>query len=227
MTARGQAREWAEIVSAFADRRSARYEPVGGLNPVGAPAALCPGGTNRVTGELGEGHWGAFCDAAEERAGGLFSRAVLPQAIVAKAHMPDLAEVVPRFDVESLEARPGEYAKRFSGRRVEFESIDFNRRFLARVPADHDPIRVRELFSPGFIDWLTTIDREVDLGASERQLWFLWRLRERSADELELAVGNAGELFRRVRRELVEAGVVPYDPGPWNAGLEPFPGRPR
>jgi hypothetical protein len=212
------------VVRSFADRRGARYEPVGGLNPRDAPPALCPGGRNRVTGELVDGYWGAFCDASEERVGGLFAKAVLPRAIVAKSHMPDLTDVVPRFDVESLEARPDEYVKRFSGRRVEFESLEFNRRFLARVPADHDPVRLRELFSPGFIDWVTTIDRPVDFGANDSQLWFLWRLRERTAEELELAVGNAGEMFERAGRELAETGAARYEPGPWNAGLKPFPG---
>ena len=224
MSAKEEAQTWAENVRGLAEGRGARFEPVGGLNPRDAPPALCPGGRNRVTGELGEGFWGAFCDANEERAGGLFSKAIVPRAIVAKAHMPELTEVVPRFDVESLEARPDEYLKRFSGKKVEFESIDFNQRFLARVPSDHDPLRVRELFSPGFIDWVTTIDRQVDFGASDRQLWFLWRLRERSADELRLAVDQAGEMFKRTRRELAEAGAEPYEAGPWHAGLEPFPG---
>ena len=62
--------------------------------------------------------------------------------------------------------------------RVEFESIDFNRRFIATVPKGHDPIALRELFSPGFLDWTTSIDREVSFGASDRQLYFLWKLRE-------------------------------------------------
>ena len=223
MSARSEAATWADTVRELAGKRGARYEPIGGLNPRDAPPALCPGGRNRVTGELADGYWGAFCDANEERTGGLFSKAILPHAVIAKSYMPDLTSVVPRFDVESLEARPDEHLKRFSGKRVEFESLEFNRRFLARVPANHDPVRVRELFSPAFIDWVTTIDREVDFGAGDNQLWFLWRLRERSADELRLAVHNAGEMYRHVRRELAEAGAGPYEPGPGHAGLAPFP----
>jgi hypothetical protein len=52
VSAGADAREWAETVRSLAGRRGARYEPVGGLNPRDAPPALCPGGTNRVTGEL-------------------------------------------------------------------------------------------------------------------------------------------------------------------------------
>ncbi len=137
--------------------------------------------------------------------------------------MPDLTSVVPAFDVESIEATPDEQLRKRSSRRVQFESIDFNRRFIATVPSDHDPIALRELFSPGFLTWTTTIDREVDFGASDRQLYFLWRLRELTRDELELALDNAGKLFERVRSELDEAGVAPYPTGPWYAGLEPFP----
>ena len=36
-------------------------------------------------------------------------------------------------------------------RKVEFESIDFNKRFLATVPKEYDPVALRELLSPGFL----------------------------------------------------------------------------
>ena len=124
---------------------------------------------------------------------------MLPGGLLAKAHMPDLTKVIPAFDVESIEATPDEQLRRLSSRRVQFESIDFNNRFIATVPKGHDPIALRELFSPGFLDWATGIDREVDFGASERQLYFLWRLRELTRDELELALDTAGGLFKRVR----------------------------
>lgn len=91
------------------------------------------------------------------------------------------------------------------------------------MPSGHDPVAVRELFSPGFLEWATSIDRQVGFGASERQLYFLWRLRERSRPELELALDNAGELFRRVRLEMEESNVATYPAGPWHAGMEPFP----
>src|SRR4029079_10758431 len=201
-------------------------EPVGGLNPVGQPAALCPGGTNRLTGQLSHDYWGSSCDADEREEGGLFSKTVLPHAILAKAHMPDLAKVMPPFNVESIEARPSDMIDRASRKRVEFESIEFNKKFIATVARDHAPIAVREMFSPAFLAWAPTIDREVDFGVSDQQLYFTWRMRERSEAELETALDNAGELFKRVRREMEEHDVLVYKTGPWYAGLEPFPAGP-
>lgn len=217
-----KAEEWAETVSGLAKKRGATYAPVGGLNPAGGPAALCPGGTNRITGELADGFWGAACDADEHEDGGLFSKTVLPRAILAKAHMPDLAEVVPMFNVESIEAT--ERAEQLASRRkVEFESIEFNRRFLATVPPGYDPIALRELFSPGFLDWAAQIHNEIDFGITDRQLYFMWRLTELTAEEYEVALDNAGRLFSRLRNEMYEHGLHIYAAGPWHAGLEGFP----
>ena len=189
----------------LASERGLRYEPVGGLNPKGAPAALCPGGTNRITGELEPGFWGAACDADEREEGGFGRRAVLPGAILAKAHMPDLARVVPIFHVESIE---------------------FNRHFIATVPRDHDPIALRELFSPAFLDWTTRLPAEVDFGVTDRQLFFHWRLRELSREELEAALKGAGGIFEGLRREMAEDGLHTFKAGPWDAGTEPFPPAP-
>ncbi len=217
-----KAEEWAEVVRGLADKRGVKYEPIGGLNPRGGPAALCPGGTNRITGELASEFWGSSCDANERETGGLFSKTVLPQAILAKAHMPDLAQVVPIFNVESIE--PGERIEQLASRRkVEFESIDFNKRYLATVPADHDPIALRELFSPGFLDWAAQIRNEVEFGITERQLYFSWKLGELSAAEYGTALDHAAGLFMRLRNEMEESGIHTYQPGPWHAGLAPFP----
>ena len=216
------AEEWAQIVQGVAAKRGLTYEPVGGLNPKGGPATLCPGGTNRVKGELASQFWGAACDADEHEEGGLFKKTVLPEAVLAKAHMPDLATVVPIFNVESVEA--GERLEQLASRRkVEFESIDFNKRYLATVPADHDPIALRELFSPGFLDWASQIDEEVDFGITDRQLYFHWTLADRTAEEYGKALDHAAGLFSRLRNEMEESGVHTYQPGPWHAGLEPFP----
>ena len=224
MSAADEAKAWAEIVQRVAEDRGATYEPIGGINPVGQAVALCPGGTNRITGQLADEFWGASCDASEHEEGGLFSKAVLPGAVLAKSHVPDLAEAMPPFNVESIERRPDELVmQRASRRKVEFESLDFNKRFLATVPTGYDPIALRELFSPGFLGWVTTIDNEIDFGVTEQQLWLLWRLRERSREELKAALANGGQLFKRVRNEVDEAGVHTYPPGPWHAGLEPFP----
>ena len=224
MSAKDEAKAWAETAKALAAERGLVYEPVGGINPVGAPTALCPGGTNRLTGQLAEGFWGASCDADEQAEGGFLSKAVLPGAVLAKSHVPDLAKVMPPFNVESVERRPDELVvQRASRRKVEFESLDFNKRFLATVPSEYDPVALRETFSPAFLDWVTTIDNEIDFGVSEQQLWFMWKLRDRSRDELATALDNGGELFKRVRGEVEESGVHTYPAGPWHAGLEPFP----
>jgi hypothetical protein len=221
MGAKQEAQEWTETVRRYAERNGVTYEQVGGINPKDAPVALCVGGVNRLTGQLVEGFWGASCDADEREIGSLFNKAVLPTAILAKAHMPDLARVVPAFNVESIEGHEA-LTQRFS-RKVEFESIDFNRRFIATVPKEYDPVALRELFGPGFLEWVTTMTGEIDFGINDRQLWFLWRLRERSEPELKAALKNAGELFRRLQSEMDESGINTYPPGPWHAGLEPFP----
>jgi len=219
----GEAEDWAQIAAELADERGVRYEEVGGLNPRGGPAALCPGGTNRLTGELDQGFWGSSCDALEHEEGGFFSKTVVPGAIVAKAHMPDVAQATPPFNVESLAGAEDLLESRVSRRRVEFESIAFNQRFIATVPRDHDPTALRETFGPGFLDWAAQIEADVDFGVSERQLYFLWRLRKRTSDEYSEALRNAGELFRRIRSEVEEHGTHTYASGPWHAGLEPFP----
>jgi hypothetical protein len=221
MGARQEAQDWAQAVQRLGERNGLTYEPVGGINPKDGPVALCVGGTNRLTGQLAEGFWGASCDADEREVGGLFAKALLPTALLAKAHMPDLAQVVPAFNVESIEG--AEALTQHLRRKVEFESIDFNRRFIATVPSEYDPVALRELFGPGFLEWTTTMTGEVDFGVSDRQLWFLWRLGERSERELKEALKNAGQLFRRLQGEMEESGIHTYAPGPWHAGLEPFP----
>jgi hypothetical protein len=221
MSAKQEAQEWAEIVRRYGERNGLTYEEVGGINPVDAPVALNVGGVNRLTGQLAEGFWGASCDAGEKEVRGLFGKAVVPTAVLMKAHMPDLAQVVPAFNVESIEGH--ELVTQHFQRKVEFESIDFNKRFLATVPKEYDPVALRELFSPGFLGWVTTMTGEIDFGINDRQLWFLWRLAERSDAELKSALKNAGQLFKRLQSEMDESGIHTYPPGPWHAGLEPFP----
>jgi hypothetical protein len=222
--AKQEAQQWAETVQGYGERNGLTYEPVGGINPKDGPVALCVGGTNRLTGQLSEGFWGSSCDADEREEGGFLSKAVLPSAILAKAHMPDLARVVPAFNVESIEGH--EVVTQRFVRKVEFESLEFNRRFRATVPREYDPVALRELFGPGFLEWTTTMTGEIDFGVNDRQLWFLWRLRERSAAELKEALKNAGRLFVRLQAEMEESGIHTYRPGPWHAGLEPFPDEP-
>jgi hypothetical protein len=225
VSAKDDAAAWLEAVQGLAKQRGIRYEPVGGLNPRDAPPALCPGGTNWLTGELEPGFWGASCDADEREQGGFGRRAVVPGALLAKTYMPDLATVVPIFNVESLERTAGDTIDRHSRRRVEFESLEFNKRFIATVPRDHDPIALRELFSPGFLVWTTSLPAEVDFGITDQQAFFHWKLREHTRDELEQALKGAGGIFERIRREMIEKGIDTYRPGPWHAGMEAFPAR--
>jgi hypothetical protein len=221
MGAKQEAREWADLVRSYGERNGLAYEEVGGINPKDGPVALCVGGTNRLTGQLVEGFWGACCDADEKAVGGLFAKAVVPTAVLAKANMPDLAQVVPAFNVESIEG--AEAITSHLMKKVEFESLEFNRRFIATVPKEHDPIALRELFSPGFLEWTTTMTGEIDFGINDRQLWFLWHIRQRTREELREALKNAGRLFGRLQVEMEEHDIHTYPPGPWNAGLAPFP----
>jgi hypothetical protein len=224
VSAKDDAAAWAQVVQEVGRRRGLEYDPVGGLNPRGGPAALCPGGTNRLVGQLAEGFWGASCDADEREEGSFLSKAVVPHAVLAKAHVPDLAQAMPPFNIESLERGPEDLIERRATRhKVEFESIAFNERFLATVPSEYDPVALREMFGPGFLDWVTTIDREVDFGVSEGQMYFHWRMRERTREEYEAFLEAGSGLFTRVCREVSEHGVHTYQPGPWHAGLEPFP----
>jgi hypothetical protein len=223
VSARDDAAAWVAAVKGYAEAHDLTYEEVGGINPRDAPPALNPGGSNRITGELTPEFWGSCCDADEHEAGGLGRKAVLPRAVLIKSYMPDLAKVVPVFNVESIERTAGDTIDRTSRRRVRFESMDFNRRYIATVPKDHDPIALRELFSPAFIDWITRLPAEIDFGITEAQLFFHWVLRELSAGELGAAVDGAAGIFKSLRLEMAENGLAPYTPGPWHAGLEPFP----
>ncbi len=130
-----------------------------------------------------------------------------------------------RSSTSSRSSEGEDVLDRHSRRRVDFESLDFNRRFIATVPADHDPVALRELFSPAFLDWTTRIDATVDFGITEGQLFFLWRLRELSSEELVAALKAAGGIFARLRNEMEEHGLHTYQAGPWHAGLEPFPSQ--
>src|ERR1700754_352826 len=103
MGAKQEAQDWADLVSRYGEHHQVTYEPIGGINPKDAPVALCVGGSNRLTGQLVEGFWGSSCDADEREMGGFLNKALLPTAILAKPHRPDLRQVVPPFNVESIE----------------------------------------------------------------------------------------------------------------------------
>ena len=224
MSAKQEQEDWAAIVAKLGEKRGLRYEPVGGINPKEMPPAPCPGGTNRLTGQLTEGFWGASCDAEEHEEGRFGGKGILPASVLVKSHMPDLAKVVPIFNVESLDNNAEDrLLDSHSRRKVEFESLEFNKRFIATVPSDHDPVALRELFSPAFIDWTTRLPAEVDFGITDSQLFFHWRLRKRDREELQEALKGAAGIFKRLQLEMAENNLATYKPGPWHAGLEPFP----
>ena len=106
MSASSDREAWVAAVQAVAADRGLRYEEVGGINAREAPAALCPGGSNRLTGELAPEFWGSSCDANEREVGGFFSKTVLPEALMVKAHTPDLTSVVPAFDGLAIPFEP-------------------------------------------------------------------------------------------------------------------------
>ena len=92
------------------------------------------------------------------------------------------------------------------------------------MPGEYDPVALRELFGPGFLAWTTTMTGEVDFGINDSQLWFLWRLGERSEEELKAALKTPASSSGGCRRRWKRAASTPIRPGPWHAGLEPFPG---
>ena len=103
------------------------------------------------------------------------------------------------------------------------QSIEFNRRFLATVPADHDPVALRELFSLHSSigsQGSTTRSTSGSPIASSTSCGVSTSAR---ADEYGSALDNAGRLFSKLRDEMEEHGLHTYPAGPWHAGLERFP----
>ena len=224
LSANADAQEWAAIVSGLASERGLRYEPIGGINPVGAPVALCPGGTNRITGELSDGFFGSSCDADEHEEGGFGRKAVLPGARAGQVAHAGPGDGRPGLQRRVDRADPGGHA------RPPFPAPGRVREHrLQQALHRHRPARTTTRSRcasssvPAFIDWITRIPAEVDFGITEQQLFFHWRLRERSKEELKEALHSAGGIFDRLHREMEENNLDIYKPGPWNAGLEPFP----
>ncbi len=141
--------------------------------------------------------------------------------MIVKAHMPDLATSCPSSTSNPIEKTAGDTVDRFSRRRVEFESLDFNKRFIATVPKDHDRWRCASS-SVRASSTGSRRSRRGRFGITEKQLFFHWRLRNRTKDELKESLRSAGGIFDRLHREMEENNLDIYKPGPWNAGLEPF-----
>ena len=202
------AAEWAETVRRYGERNGLTYEPVGGINPKDGPVALCVGGSNRLTGAWRRpGVLGRVlrCRRARGRAA-CSTRRCCPAAILAKAHMPDLAKVVPAFNVESIEGAAEEViaAARAQGR----VRVDRLQQALPR----HRPQRVR----PGGAARAVQ-PRLPRLGDDDRQRDRLRHQRPPALVPLAAAGAhrggaeerrstNAGQLFRAAAAEMEEHG---------------------
>ena len=132
----------------------------------------------------------------------------------------------PAFNVESIEGHEV-VTQRFQ-RKVEFESIDFNKRFLATVPKRVRPGGAARALQPR-LPRLGDDDRAArsTSASTTASSGSSGACGERSEAELKAALKNAGQLFRRLQGEMDESGIHTYPPGPWHAGLEPFPDAQR
>ena len=227
MSAKQDAETWAATARRSPSGATCATTRSAGSTPPAAPAALCPGGSNRLTGQLSRGLLGRLLRRRRARGGLAVRKSVLPGrgAGQGPCARPGAGHAAVQRRVAGANAEDSSSGGPRT--RSQFESIEFNKRFLATVPSEYDPVALREMFGPGFLDWVTTIDREIDFGVSEGQLYFHWRLRERTREEYEAALDAGAGLFTRVCREVEEHGVHTYQPGPWHAGLEPFPDEPR
>ena len=81
--------------------------------------------------------------------------------------------------------------------------------------------------APAFIDWITRIPAEVDFGITDQQLFFHWRLRERTKEELKEALRSAGGIFDRLHREMEENNLDIYKPGPLERRARAVPAEDR
>ena len=177
------------------------YEPVGGLNPRGGPAACAraartgsPDSSTRSSGAR------PATPTSASGGGGLFRGGdVLPGAVLAKAHMPDLAAVMPVFNVESLEGAGDAVESRVSRHRVEFESIDFNRRLHRDGPARVRPDRAARDVQP----------RVPRLGRRDRGRGRLRRLRAPALLQLAPARAERGRVRGGARER---RPALPPDP---------------
>ena len=220
-----KAEEWAEIVQGLAAKRRGSPTSRSAASTRGAvrrPSARAAPTGSRAScrGEF----WGAACDADEHEEGGLFSKTVLPRRDPRQGPHARPREGRPDLQRRVDRGRRAGRAARESGARSSSSRSTSTAAYLATVPADHDPIALRELFSPGFLDWAAQIRNEVDFGITDRQLYFIWRLGERSAERVRRrrSTPPAG-CSRACATRWRSTDCTPTRPGPWHAGLEPFP----
>ena len=105
--------------------------------------------------------------------------------------------VVPVFDVESIERTRGGHGRPAS------PAAGSSSRASTSTSGSSPPFRRTTTRSrcasssaPAFIDWITRIPAEVDFGITDQQLFFHWRLRERTKEELKEALQLGGRHLR-------------------------------
>ena len=139
--------------------------------------------------------------------------------------MPDLAEVVPIFNVESVEAAEERIEQPLAPQgRVR---VDRLQQALPRHRAGGPrPGRAARAVQPR-LPRLGDPDRTTrsTSGSPTASSTSSGGCAERSAERVREALDNAGQLFKRLRTEMEESGLHTYPAGPWHAGLEPFPRR--
>ena len=126
--------------------------------------------------------------------------------------MPDLAKVVPIFNVESLDNNAEDrLLDSHSRRKVEFESLEFNKRFIATAPSYHDPIALRELFSPAFLDWTRASTARSSSGSPTASSSSSGSARAQRGGAQGGAAGARG-IFEKLQREMDEDGLHTTSP---------------
>ena len=146
---RVKAEEWAGVVRGLAAKRGVRYEPVGGLNPRGRPGGALPRRHQPDHRRARERVLGRLVRRRRARGG----RPVLEDRAAAGGARQGPHARPGRRSCRcstSSRSRPRERIEQLASRRkVEFESIDFNRRFLATVPERPRPDRPARAVQPG------------------------------------------------------------------------------
>ncbi len=96
--------------------------------------------------------------------------------------------------------------------------------FWATVPKEYDPVSLRELFSPGFLTWVTTMTGEIDFGVQRSPALVPLAPARAAATRAE---SRPGECRRTVqsgcRERSTREASTPTLPGPGTPAWRPFP----
>ena len=216
------------VARACGRKRGLRYERGRRAQPEGRPRGAVPGRHQPADGRAHGRRSGApRATPTSARREASSRRPCCPRAVLAKAHMPDLAKVDAALQRRVARARArGRRSSAASRRRVEFESDRVQQalpRHRARAITTRSPCA--RCSAPRFLDWTTT----------DRPRGRLRRLRAASSTSTgalrelsaERARGRAGHGRRAVQAASAarwrSTTSHTYRPGPWHAGLEPFP----